>query len=272
MAPSSSRSKSILARLTLSAILLLWTFSGWAQVRNPAPTPGPLSLAEGEQLARSLIANLLSQKPNQNASNAAVVKIRGADRKTREVPARFEILLTPTNFWNRYEAAVPGTEHSMKLTIIHSDGQPNEYLLSEPAAAGATNRPARRLTGSELSLPFAGSDFWVQDLGLEFLHWPQQRVLKKEMRKGQFCAVLESRNLHPVRGDYLRVVSWLGLNHPDELVLIHADGYDFQNKVLKEFDPKNLEKVNGVYQLESMEMRSVQTDSRTLIEFNLGNQ
>ena len=119
-------------------------------------------------------------------------------------------------------------------------------------------------------LPFAGSDFWVADLGLEFLHWPQQRVLKKEMRKGQSCAVLESVNPHPVRGGYLRVVSWVGVNHPDEIVLIHADGYDDQDKKLKEFDPKNLEKVNGAYQLESMEMRNVQTNSRTLIEFDLG--
>ena len=25
--------------------------------------------------------------------------------------------------------------------------------------------------------PFAGSDFWVADLGLEFFHWPEQKVL-----------------------------------------------------------------------------------------------
>lgn len=91
------------------------------------------------------------------------------------------------------------------------------------------------------------------------------------MRKGQFCAVLQSINPHPVPGGYSRVVSWIGINHPDEIVLVHADAYDAQDRKLKEFDPKSLEKVNGAYQLESMEMRNVQAASRTIIEFDLGS-
>ena len=125
----------------------------------------------------------------------------------------------------------------------------------------------KKLTEEQLMMPFAGSDFWVADLGLEFLHWPQQRVLRKEMRKGQACDVLESSNPHPVPGGYARVLSWIGTSHPNDTVLVHADAFDNRGKLLKQFDPKKLEKVNGAYQLESMEMYNEKTGSRTVIEF-----
>ena len=46
-------------------------------------------------------------------------------------------------------------------------------------------------------IPFAGSDFWIADLGLEFFHWPEQKVLKKEFRRNCSCVVLESTNPNP---------------------------------------------------------------------------
>ena len=118
-------------------------------------------------------------------------------------------------------------------------------------------------------VPFAGSDFWIADLGLEFLHWPQQRVLKKQMRKGLFCDVLQSTNPQPGPGSYARVLSWIAVNRPDDIVIVHAEAYDNRDKLLKEFDPKKVEKVDGVWQLEEMEIRNRQTGSRTKIEFNL---
>ncbi len=119
-------------------------------------------------------------------------------------------------------------------------------------------------------LPFAGSDFWVADLGLEFLHWPRQRVLKYEMRHGKSCKVLESVTSQPVPGGYARVVSWFLIESPHGLV--HADAYDARGGLLKRFDPKNLEKVEGEYQLEEMEIRNRQTGSQTWIKFNLGRE
>ena len=117
--------------------------------------------------------------------------------------------------------------------------------------------------------PFAGSDFWIADLGLEFLHWPQQRVLRKQMRKGLSCDVLQSINPEPRPDGYSRVVSWIAINRPEDIVIVHAEAFDKQDKLLKEFDPKKVEKVNGVWQLEEMEIRNRQTATRTRIDFNL---
>ena len=119
-------------------------------------------------------------------------------------------------------------------------------------------------------IPFAGSDFWVADLGLEFLHWPHQRLLKKEMRHSKSCDVLESVNPAPVPGGYARVVSWIIIESPHGIV--HADAYDAGGELLKRFDPTALEKVQGEYQLEEMEIRNRKTDTRTWIKFNLARE
>ncbi len=114
---------------------------------------------------------------------------------------------------------------------------------------------------------FAGSDFWVADLGLEFLHWPKQLLLKKEMRRSRSCNVLESINPEPVAGAYSRVRCWIDIESGG---IVLAEAFDSQDKLLKEFAPKEIKKIQGEWQLEEMEIRNVQAGSRTRVVFNLG--
>ena len=237
-----------------------------AQPKSDLSAPAPLDPAEGERQARILVAHLLEQKPQQPSTNAGLLKVRDAEGKQHEIQARFDIVPTPTNWFNVYQAAPAGST-PVKLTIIHTDGQPNQYFLSGPRASAAA---PGKLAPEQLMAPFAGSDFWIADLGLEFLHWPDQRVMRKQMRKGQFCDVLQSANPHPAAGGYSRVLSWIAINRTEDIVIVHADAFDSHDKLLKEFDPKKVEKVNGVWQLEEMEIRNRQADTRTRIEFNLG--
>jgi hypothetical protein len=51
--------------------------------------------------------------------------------------------------------------------------------------------------------------------------------------------------------------------------IVHADVFDAKGKLLKEFAPKTFKKINGQWQLEEMEMRNEQADSRTSIIFDL---
>jgi hypothetical protein len=229
-----------------------------------------LDPVQAEREARTLVAAMLAQKPDRNTTNTGAVRIRDAAGKTREIPVRFEIFLTPTNWASTYEVLpAAGAPGGLKLTVVHSADRPNCYKLFEPAAAGATNAAARKLTPGQIMTPFAGSDFWIADLGLEFLHWPKQRLLKKEMRHSKSCSVLESVNPAPVPGGYARVVSWIMIDSPHGVV--HADAYDAQGEVLKRFDPKNLEKVQGEYQVEEIEIRNRKTGSETVIKFNLAD-
>ncbi|HLH56379.1 MAG TPA: outer membrane lipoprotein-sorting protein [Verrucomicrobiae bacterium] len=241
----------------VAALLLLPVLCG-AQPKSDLAPPRPLDPAEGERQARSLLARLLEQKPEQAATNTGVLKIRNAEGAQHEVSARFDIVPRAANWLNVYEA-LTGT-NLVKLTIVHSDGKPNQYLPDDSSVP---------LSAQQIMAPFAGSDFWIADLGLEFLHWPNQRILKTQMRKGLSCDVLQSVNPQPTDGGYYRVVSWIAINRPEDIVIVHAEAYDAHDKLLKEFDPKKVEKVNGVWQLEEMEIRNRQTGSRTRIEFNL---
>jgi hypothetical protein len=116
----------------------------------------------------------------------------------------------------------------------------------------------------EAAIPFAGSDFCVGDLGLEFFHWPEQKILKKENRRSRACRVLESINPNPSTNGYSRVVSWID---NESLGIVHAEAYDSKGKLLKVFDPKSFKKVNGQWELQDVEIRNIQTGSRTRIEF-----
>ena len=258
------------SRLSWLLVLLGSLAAAFAQ-RQADQRPPPLDPVQARSEARSLVADLLAQKPPQNSTNTGQVRIRDRDGKEIEVPARFEITCTATNWSSVYEslktADSPG---GAKLTVIHSGNQPNQYQLIESGPPGNTNPRSRKLTPDQTMLPFAGSDFWAADLGLEFLHWPDQRLLRKEMRHSKSCYVLESVNPQTPPGGYTRVVSWIIIESPHGIV--HADAYDARNELLKIFDPVNLEKVHGDYQLEEVEMRNRKTGSHTWIKFDLAHE
>jgi len=243
--------------LVLVAFLLLANIC-FAQ-RQAENRPKPIDPIQGEREARALVADMLLQKPA--STNTGWLKIRDSNGQQREIPIRFEIWSTADSSTSVYQAKDPVLRET-KLTVIHTDGKPNQYFLSE------AGQPTKALNGNETMVPFAGSDFYIADLGLEFLQWPQQRLLKKEMHRSRFCNVLESANPRPAAEGYSRVISWVELEPPHGIV--HADAYDAKGKIFKRFDPTNVEKVQGEYQLQEMEMRNLKTDSKTRIEFNLG--
>ena len=114
--------------------------------------------------------------------------------------------------------------------------------------------------------PFRHSDFWICDLGLEFFHWPAQKILKKEIKRSRGCTVLESTNPEPSTNGYSRVVSWIDSESGG---IVQAFAYDAKGKLLKEFYPEGLQKdANGQYQIQEMEMDNVQTGSKTWIKFD----
>jgi hypothetical protein len=235
---------------------------GFAQPQTNTTVLDPVT---GEKEARELVAQLLAVKPSESSSNSGVFKIRDAKGKRTEIPATFQIVATATNWMSIYAATPTNEATGMTLVVVHADHKPNEYLLSE-SGTNVSSKAEKKVTGNEAMIPFAGSDFWLADLGLESFYWPKQRLIKKEMRRSQFCKVLESTNPKPAPGAYSRVISWI--DH-DSLGIMQAEAYDEKGKLLKEFDPKEVQKVGGEWQVREVEMRNRQTGSRTRIEFEV---
>jgi hypothetical protein len=236
-----------------------------AAVGAMAETTNDLSDAEiqGHNLARQL----LEQSPATNFSQSGILKIRDAKGITTNIPVWFKTLIT-TGYWQ--SSYVGGRDF---LIIIHQGSRANRYSFHRSLVE--EQKPTEELfsfitlSESQIMTPFANSDFWICDLGLEFFHWPDQKILKHEMRRGQPCKVLESTNPNPSTNGYSRVVSWIDNESGG---IIHAEAYDANGKLLKEFDPKSFKKVNGQWELQDMEIRNVQTGSRTRLEFDFKKQ
>ncbi len=228
------------------------------------------NLAEQRTEGKKFVQELLSLKPGTNSVAKGFINIRKPKQKTVKVPVQFNINITSDD-WQTIYRAHPNATTQIMLMTIRAEGRPDQIFLFEDKSTNTdsnANHIQPPLNGNETMIPFANSDFWVVDLCLDFLRWPEQRMIRKEMRSvggaGIFCKVIESINPQPASNSYSRVVSWIKHDAP---AIVHADAYDAKNNLLKVFDPKAVEKVDGEYQLREMEMRNVQTKSVTRIEF-----
>jgi hypothetical protein len=182
--------------------------------------------SSSEQFAgEALAARLREVRPDRPQTNQAVLKLRGVDGR-KQIPVTV-LTLPRTNGWEvRYEATLPGGIPE-RLVILHLTNQPPQYRGSVEG---------ERIVGGAQS--FAGSDFSRGDLGLEFLHWPRQRVLRRELSNGRMCDVLESRPESD--GPYGSVRSWVDTK---EGVLLSAEAYDERQVRVKQFSVTHFREV-----------------------------
>jgi hypothetical protein len=216
--------------------------------------------------AVTLVHDLLLQQPSKELSLDGVLRIRHSDGKRSDIPLLYSVRLEPGRWLSVYQTSATATQGPESLTVVHENERPAQYLFKQISLDGARTN-SMMLTGAEAAVSFAGSDFWLTDLGMEFLHWPEQRLVrdaKITMRLGRPCKVLESRNPAPAEGVYGRVVSWID----SELgTLIYAEAYDQQNKHYKVFSLKGFKKISGHWQVKDLELRNDKADSRTRLEF-----
>jgi hypothetical protein len=213
------------------------------------------------KLGQSLAQELRSARPADASEFTGVLKITKPGF-TNAVPIACKIDVRADGWNVTYETKGGGDEPPQRFVIKQAPGKPNVYLYAE------NNGQLRELARHELTLPLAGSDFWLVDLGLDFLHWPQQRITDFEMRRGRSCRILESRDPQPVPGGYARVLSWVDVE-TDGILMAEAYGRGDEKKAQKEFKVGSFKKVKGEYQLQDMEIRNPKADTRTKLEFNL---
>lgn len=207
------------------------------------------------ELGRELITQLQRATPEASFTNSGNLFIKAKRQSSVKVAYTCRVIVTSTN-WTSYYSAVRGTNTLPGFAVERRLGEPNIFR----------DDAGNILSGSQLDVAFAGSDFWRSDLGLEYLHWPEQRVLKWEMKNHVGCQVLESRNPTPRPTGYARVLSWI---HDESRGIVRAEAYDEQGRLLKEFRPTELEKVNGRQELKEMVIENVKTESGTRLVFDL---
>lgn len=229
----------------LSALPAAQPTEGRQVISDPA-----IQRAEGQRIA----AEARALAPKASSTNTATLRLFGSNRKLRaEIPVTIRTTVTDDQWHTDYTSG-----DGLRFRVSRSHNTPSRYAVGRETGQ---LEPA-----SNLLLPFAGSDFWLVDLGLDFFHWPEQRLLSKEQRRSEACFVIESVTAKPTPGGYSRVVTWLDQG---TLGIVAAEAYDTRGKLLKEFQPKSFKKVNGQWHLKEMEIRNEQTDSRTSLVFDV---
>lgn len=211
--------------------------------------------AKAVELGRALATELRSLRPEASFTNTGTLFIKVKRQPLVKVTYTCRVEVTATNWTSHYSARC-GTNVLPGFSVEHRAGQPNLYR----------DDTGKILSGSQLDVSFAGSDFWLSDLGLEFFHWPEQRVPRWEMARHCGCKVLESKNPSATQTGYSRIVSWI---HDESGGIVQAKAYDARGELLKEFLPTELEKINGRHELKEMRIENAQTGSSTRLEFDL---
>ena len=226
--------------LALAAALL---FPFALQAKDPLPA--------GFQLARS-IRELVPEKNVEIQADMEVI-VREGKRLNADIVIQVE-KLSQTE-WRTVYRFNQDEGSSEYWRVLHKLEEPNRYKNK----SGIAKR-------TEIYSSLAGSSFFIADLGMDFLHWSNQVVLKTQRRKSRLCYVLESRNINPAKGEYHRVVSWVDKKSGGILL---ADIYTEEAKPVKRFTVKGLTKKGGQWQVDEMEMRDTKTGARSRLHFHL---
>jgi hypothetical protein len=258
----------------LTALVLFLAVGAAAQTTNV--------LSDAEIQGHQLAQQLCEARPVENFTNTGILQIRGGNGNRTNIPVKFKVIVTADDWRSVYEIIqtnvfVTGESYPTleKLFISHNESQTNNYRDEIYTGDIFATRGHRHTTGvigmrsgNELNQSFAGSDFWLCDLGLEFFHWPAQKVLPKttNLKRGRDYTLLESTNPNPATNGYSRVLSWIDKETGG---ILAAEAYDYNGRLLKEFAPKSFKKVNGQWELQEMEIDNGQTGSRTRLEFDL---
>jgi hypothetical protein len=261
--PEARTTNSQLLRLSL-LLIALFAVAAMAPPSQPIMVPPEQAAKEG----RALVDEMLSQPPDESTTTGVMAIRKSVPTNSyTEIPIKFQTVVTSTNWVSVYSTAGADRSHYVYLKVVHADGQPNRYLVANVNALPSDTNQFRELKSTALFSPFVDdSDFWIADLGLEFLHWPDQKLLQKEMKRSRSCRVLESTNPNPHAGGYAKVKSWVD-NESHGILL--AQAFDTKGNKIKEFIPEDFSKVGGQWQLEKMQIANIPTGSTTTVKFNL---
>ena len=229
----------------------------------------PALAADEPTTGQALAAQIRSAAPEDTNSVQGTLIIT-AGHQTKNVPVVCHVVLHDGYWESDYDTAATTNSGAEQLIVIHRPDTTNEYLYASAAGPSAPlPKPAPLSMEEAANTPLAGSDFSAGDLGLDFLHWPEQHKLKGEMRLGRPCYVLESRD--PAGKPVVRVKSYIDKESNWPIV---AEAYDASGREVKEFSlhGSSFKKVNGHWRLENMDIRDRTKHSHTELKFDISAQ
>jgi outer membrane lipoprotein-sorting protein len=140
-----------------------------------------------------------------------------------------------------------------------AEGKDDDQWIYLPAL-----KRVRRISSEGKGDYFMGSDFTYDDLGDRHPSEDTHKLIGTEKVDGEECWVVESV---PKNSGYMysRTVTWVS---KEKNVGVKRDFYDRRGSHLKTLTLHKVEKISGAWVLLKVEMRNIQKNTRTLMEFN----
>ncbi len=129
-------------------------------------------------------------------------------------------------------------------------------------------RKVRRISGSSKNDYFMGSDFTYDDMGDRDLDEYNYKLVGEEKCDGGICWVIESIPKERKDKNYSRTVSWV---RKDASIIIKADYYDLDKRLLKKLKVTDLRKHQGFWTSFHIVMNNVQNRHTTHLELQERN-
>jgi len=149
----------------------------------------------------------------------------------------------------------PGDIRGTSFLVWEHKGEDDERFLYLPAL-GRT----RRITSSEKTDSFAGTDFTYEDIsGRELEDFTYRLLGDSTLASGEACYVLEST---PVSGgfDYAKSIT---LVDRESFLPMRSDYVDSKGRISRRFRLIRKEKIDGIWTIMEMSMTDIEGDHRT---------
>ncbi len=263
-------SKNRLACAFANALFLAVCLTASILAAAEPPKTAPAVELDGHGLAMQLS----SMEPVESSEIHGTLCIK-LKRTRSEAPFVCKVIRRDSTWESVFQALATGKTAAETLVIIHTSGAPIRYLYAKAQSPTNTLVEPQPISAEKAAVTaFAGSDYSLADLGLDFLHWPSQERLRGRTRLNRACYVLESRNDRAT--EIVRVRSFIDQEYAGTLgsqgfpAILVAEAYNLKNEMVKEFSlhGSSFKKVDGHYRLEQMEITNLKTGSQTTMKFN----
>src|SRR5580698_5362029 len=207
---------------------------------------------------RAIVEGVYKQDTSRDATMRAVFDIFDKDgHKTTKKFMLFR-LGSPGDSKTRVLFTDPAEIRGVELLSYNHKGDTDRQWLYIPAT-----RRTRSVTPRERSDKFAGTDFTYEDVEERVLDDFTYRLLSdSEVIDGHKTYKVEARPVDATRSQYSYIYYWVAQDVP---VILHAEMYDQNGKLVREFHASGLKKASGISGARHVEMKSVQEKTRTVL-------
>jgi outer membrane lipoprotein-sorting protein len=211
--------------------------------------------------ARKILDGVYQQDTSHDSAMRAVFDV--FDKDGHKTTKKFMLLRrgAPGDNQTLVRFTEPAEIRGVTLLSYRHKGDADRQWLYIPA----TQR-TRSVTPRERSEKFAGTDFTYEDVAERALDDFNYRLLSEnETIDGHKTYKVEAKPADASRSQYRYVYYWVSQDVP---VILHAEMYDQNGKLVRELHASALKKVSGIWGARHVEMQSVEEKTRTVLTIN----